>query len=262
MNDKINDIINLIKTMILYILVPFRIIFLLLLLRFSNIVLHFIKDESSIMSVILIFGKFIMFILSFNIDISKADYIKYMEYLYSDKKFICTINHTTLADGFVIASAFPRSNIVILRTILYSIFGYTEENNEKYGNIYVEKGKTSNKIKQRVDNRKSGDPIVFIAPGSGNIAKVPGNITEFSGKGAFVEGYPILPILIKYEDDSLHHNSDNGESMLHSCLKLFLVQNYKIKIKVCDMVEKIEGESIEEYKDRVYDIMNDIYIKM
>ena len=59
MNDKINDIINLIKTMILYILVPFRIIFLLLLLRFSNIVLHFIKDESSIMSVILIFGKFI-----------------------------------------------------------------------------------------------------------------------------------------------------------------------------------------------------------
>ena len=73
MNDKINDIINLIKTIILYILVPFRVIFLLLLLRLSNIVLHFIRDESSIMSVILIFGKFIMFILSFNIDISKAD---------------------------------------------------------------------------------------------------------------------------------------------------------------------------------------------
>lgn len=44
--------------------------------------------------------------------------------------------------------------------------------------------------------------------------------------------------------------------------KTLLVQNYKIKIKVCDMVEKIEGETIEEYKDRVYDIMNDIYIKM
>jgi 1-acyl-sn-glycerol-3-phosphate acyltransferase len=262
MNDKINDIVNLIKTIILYILVPFRVIFLLLLLRLSNIVLHFIRDDSSIMSVILILGKFIMFILSFNIDISKADYIKYMEYLYSDKKFICTINHTTLADGFVIASTFPRSTIVLLRTILYSIFGYTDENNEKYGNIYVEKGKTSNKIKERIDNRKPGDPIVFIAPGSGNIAKIPGNITEFNGKGAFVEGYPILPILIKYEDDSLHHNSDNGESMLHSCLKLFLVQNYKIKIKVCDMVEKKEGESIIEYKDRVYDIMNDLYNKM
>lgn len=261
-NNKMNNIINLIKTIILYILVPFRIIFLLLLLRLSNIILYFIRDESSILAVILIFGKFLMFILSFNIDISKEDYIKYMEYLYSDKKFICTINHTTLADGFVVASAFPRSSIVILRTVMYSIFGYTDENNEKYGNIYVEKGKTSNKIKERVNNRKAGDPVVFIAPGSGNIAKIPGNITEFGGKGAFVEGYPILPILIKYEDESLHHNSDNGESMLHSCLKLFLVQNYKIKIKVSDMVEKIEGESIDEYKDRVYKIMNDIYIAM
>jgi 1-acyl-sn-glycerol-3-phosphate acyltransferase len=262
MNDKINDIINLIKKIILYILFPFRVMFLLLLLRLSNIILHLVRDERSIMAVILIFGKLMMLILSFDIDISNADYIKYMGYLYSDKKFICTINHTTLADGFVIASAFPRSSIVMLRTILYSIFGYTDENNEKYGNIYVEKGKTSNKIKERVDNRKSGDPVLFIAPGSGNIAKIPGNITEFNGKGAFIEGYPILPIVIKYEDESLHHNSDNGESMLHSCLKLFLVQNYKIKIKVCDMVEKKEGESIIEYKDRVYDIMNNLYNKM
>ena len=259
---KMNDIINLIKTIILYILVPFRIIFLFILLRISNVVLYFIRDESSIMSVILIFGKFLMFILSLNIDLPKEDFVKYMNYLYSDEKFICTFNHTTLVDGFVLASAFPRGCYVILRTIVYNIFGYTDENNEKYGNIYVEKGKTSNIIKGRVDNRKSGDPIVFIAPGSGNIPKIPGNITEFSGKGAFVEGYPILPIVIKYEDDSLHHNSDNGESMLHSCLKLFLVQNYKIKIKVCDMVEKKEGESIEEYKDRVYDIMNDLYNKM
>jgi len=149
-----------------------------------------------------------------------------------------------------------------LRTIVYNIFGYTDENNEKYGNIYVEKGKTSNIIKGRVDNRKSGDPIVFIAPGSGNIPKIPGNITEFSSKGAFVEGYPILPIVIKYEDNSLHHNSDNGESMLHSWLKLFLVQNYKIKIRVCDMIEKKGEESVLEYKDRVYDIMNDEYKKM
>jgi 1-acyl-sn-glycerol-3-phosphate acyltransferase len=261
-NNKMNDIVNLIKTIILYILVPFRIIFLFILLRISNVVLYFIRDESSIMSVILIFGKFLMFILSLNIDLPKEDFVKYMNYLYSDEKFICTFNHTTLVDGFVLASAFPRGCYVILRTIVYNIFGYTDENNEKYGNIYVEKGKTSNIIKGRVDNRKSGDPIVFIAPGSGNIPKIPGNITEFSGKGAFVEGYPILPIVIKYEDNSLHHNSDNGESMLHSWLKLFLVQNYKIKIKVCDMIERKGEESVLEYKDRVYDIMNDEYKKM
>ena len=261
-NNKMNDIINFIKTIILYILVPFRIIFLLILLRFSNIVLHFIKDESSLMSVILIFGKFLMFVLSLNIDLPKEDFVKYMNYLYTDKKFICTFNHTTLADGFVLASAFPRGCYVILRTILYNIFGYTDENNEKYGSIYVEKGKTSAIIKQRVDNRKAGDPVIFIAPGSGNIPKIPGNITEFTGKGAFVEGYSILPVVIKYEDNSLHHNSDNGESMLHSCLKLFLVQNYKIKIKVCDMVDLLKDETVLEYKERVYNIMNEQYNKM
>jgi hypothetical protein len=139
------------------------------------------------------------------------------------------------------------------------MFGYTDENNEKYGTIYVEKGKTSNKIKNRIDNRKAGDPVIFIAPGSGNIPKVPDNITEFCGKGAFVEGYSILPVVIKYEDNSLDHNSDNGESIIHSSLKLFLVQNYKIKIRVCDMVELQEGETVEEYKDRVYNIMNEQY---
>lgn len=256
------DIISILKTIFLYIFLPFRIIFLFLLLRFSNVVIHYIRDESSLMSVFLIFGKLIMFTLSLTIDISKEDYIKYMSYLYSDKKFICTFNHTTLVDGFILASTFPRACYVVLKTFLFSIFNYTDENNEKYGTIYVEKGKTSNKIKDRIDNRKIGDPVIFIAPGSGNIPKIPGNITEFCSKGAFVEGYSIMPIVLKYEDNSLDHNSDNGESIVHSSLKLFLVQNYKIKIKVCDMVEMLEDETIEEYKDRVYNIMNDQYNSM
>ena len=50
--------------------------------------------------------------------------------------------------------------------------------------------------------------------------------------------------------------------MIHSCLKLFLVKDYNINIKVCDMVEYIEGETIDEYKGRVYNIMNDTYQKM
>jgi hypothetical protein len=50
--------------------------------------------------------------------------------------------------------------------------------------------------------------------------------------------------------------------MLHSWLKLFLVQNYKIKIRVCDMIEMLKEETVIEYKDRVYNIMNDEYKKM
>jgi len=257
-----DDIISLIKTFLIYVFMPFRVIFFIILMRFSNFILSYLEDESSIFSVILIFNKFFMFLLSLNINISKEDLITYMKYLYSDKKFICTFNHTTLTDGFILASTFQRGCYVILKVFMFAMAGYTDSNNEKYGSIYVEKGKTSKIIKNRVDNRKAGDPVIFIAPGSGNTPQTPGNITEFTGKGAFVEGYPILPILIKYEDESLNYNHDNGESMVHSCLKLFLVQNYNINIKLCDMVEIKENETTEEYRDRVYNIMNDQYQKM
>ena len=50
--------------------------------------------------------------------------------------------------------------------------------------------------------------------------------------------------------------------MLHSCLKLFLVKGYNLNLKVCDMVEYTEGETIEEYKNRVFNIMNKTYQEM
>ena len=64
------DILNIIKTILIYIFLPFRVIFLFLLLLFSNVVIHYIKDDSSISSVFLIFGKIIMFTLSLTYDIS------------------------------------------------------------------------------------------------------------------------------------------------------------------------------------------------
>ncbi len=87
------DIISILKTIFLYVFLPFRIIFIFLLLRFSNSVIHRIRDESSLMSVFLIFGKLIMFTLSLTIDLPKEDYMKYMNYLYSDKKLCCTKNN-------------------------------------------------------------------------------------------------------------------------------------------------------------------------
>jgi predicted phosphodiesterase len=47
--------------------------------------------------------------------------------------------------------------------------------------------------------------------------------------------------------------------MIHSYLKIFLVENYKITIKIGDMIDPDEKETIEEYRDRVYDIMNNDY---
>lgn len=250
---------SLLLTFLNYITMPFRFILFLGLMILSIHILQPLENESNIICGILSFAKLFMYILSFNINISKEDFIKYMEYLYSDKKFISTFNHTTLIDGFVLISAFPRSSYLILKVIIYTTIGYTDQINDLLGNIFVEKGTTSNKIKERVDNRKSGDKVLFIAPGSGNTSTIPGSITAFTSNGAFVHKYPILPIVIKYEDESLNYNHDNHESMLHSCLKLFLVRDYNINIKVCDMVEYEEGETIEAYNSRVYKIMNDTY---
>ena len=69
----------------------------------------------------------------------------------------------------------------------------------------------------------------------------------------------ILPIIIKYEDDTLDYNKELGESVIDAYFKLFLVENYKIKIKVGDIINPDKNESIEEYKNRVYNIMNREY---
>jgi len=120
-------------------------------------------------------------------------------------------------------------------------------------------GGTTKVIKERVDNRKCGDSPLYIAPCSGKPPENPGNISEFKSKGAFVNKTKILPIIIKYQDDSLNYNEEFGESMLHSYLKVFLVENYNITIKIGDIIEPDEKESVEEYKDKVYNIMNKDY---
>jgi hypothetical protein len=84
------------------------------------------------------------------------------------------------------------------------------------------------------------------------------NISKFIKKGAFVSKSKILPIIIKYEDYSIIYNYEH-ENVLASIFKLFLFENYKIKIKIGNMIDTKENESIEQYRDRVYEIMNQLY---
>ena len=141
---------SLLLTVLTYITMPFRFILFMIMMILSIQVLQHLNNESNIICGILWFAKMFMYLLSFNINISKEDLVKYMEYLYSDKKFISTFNHTTLVDGFVLISTFPRSSYLILKVIIYSTVGYTDKINDQLGNIFVEKGQTSNKIKERV----------------------------------------------------------------------------------------------------------------
>jgi 1-acyl-sn-glycerol-3-phosphate acyltransferase len=210
----------------------------------------------------LLMGKTMLYILSINVIFDDVDLVKYSEYLYSDKKFIAVFNHTSLVDPIVLYSIFERYSCVLLKNPIFSLCGYSDKIHKKLKNIFVAKNNTTSQILERVSNRKSGDSVLFIAPGAGNTPLNPDNITEFTGNGAFIGKYPILPIVLKLEDDSIHHNYDNGESYLHSIMKLFLLNNYKIKVIVGDMIEPYDNESIENYKNRTYNIMNDMYHKI
>lgn len=151
--------------------------------------------------------------------------------------------------------------IVLNKQKVFDYIGYDDESNSKSGSIFVNEDKKSNvttEIKETIYNRKKGQSVLFISPDANTLPDEENNISKFIKKGAFVSKSKILPIIIKYEDYSIIYNYEH-ENVLASIFKLFLFENYKIKIKVGDMIVPNENESIEEYKERVYHIMNEQY---
>ena len=240
-----------------YITFPFRVILVFIMMYIIFTCIENTEDEVKINQYRKLFGKLMIWGFSMDIIIEDEDLIKYNKYLYSDKKMLAVFNHSTMADGFIMPGIFDKTSVVLLK--IRSLPGYSETVNNKLKNIVVEKGKTSKKILDYIENREEGGNMLFIAPGSGNTPIIPGNITEFTSKSAFIGKYPIMPVILKYQDDSLNHNSDRGESVMHSYLKLFLIKDYKIRVKVLDLIEYEDEETIEEYRDRVYNIMNNAY---
>jgi hypothetical protein len=256
-------ILDYIKLFIHYLTTPLRIIIFIIACNVFHKIGECCNTPTALHMFQMLLGKIMMAIFGFNVEIADDDLVRYSQYLYSDEKLIVVFNHTTVIDGHILMATFERFSAVLLNVPAYKWIGYSDVIHEKYKNVWVEKNKTTNDIIDRVTNRKSGNPILFIAPGSGNVSANPDNITEFKGTGAFAGKFNVLPVTIQYEDDSIHHNNDNGESFVHSTLKLFITHyNYKIKIKVGNLIEYEENESIEDYKNRVYNIMNVQYQAM
>lgn len=250
------------KTFLIYVTLPIRVFLVYLIFFIGVYILHSLNKEGDITFCVLAMGKIMLYILSMHVKISDEDYIKYMDYLYSDEKYVCVFTHTTLVDAIVLFGTLPRTGPVMNKQNELKYILYDDSISDKLGGILLDRSKmggTTKVIKERVDNRKCGDSPLYIAPCSGKPPENPGNISEFKSKGAFVNKTKILPIIIKYQDDSLNYNEEFGESMLHSYLKVFLVENYNITIKIGDIIEPDEKESVEEYKDKVYNIMNKDY---
>jgi hypothetical protein len=251
---------------ILYLsLIPFKIILFVILIILGICVLKNTNSDCNITTLIIVFFKFVVhYLMYFNIEISDNDYNKYMRYLYSGEKYLCIFNHISILDGFILFSTFPKMGIVLYKNKVFDYIGYDDESNSKSGSIFVNDDKKSSvttKIKETIYNRKKGQSVLFISPDANKLPDKEDNMSKFIKKGAFVSKSKILPIIIKYEDYSMIYNPEH-ESVLESFFKLFLFENYKIKIKVCDMIDPSENEGIEEYRDKVYVIMNQLYKEM
>lgn len=247
-----------------YVFAPLKAIFMVIFLLLGVGLLHN-TDFNNAYMIIIIFFKIFVYILSYKIDISDDDYNRYMNYLYSDEKYICVFNHISLLDGFLLFATFPKMGVVLNKHNFYEYLNYDDNANSKSGSIFVsltEKTNVTKKIKKHVDSRKPGGHVLLIAPCEGNLPDEPSDIGYFNRKGAFVNKSKILPILMKYENYSLIYSHEH-ETILGSIFKLFLApNNFKIKIKIGDMIEANEKETICEYRDRVYNIMNEQYKEM
>jgi 1-acyl-sn-glycerol-3-phosphate acyltransferase len=254
------------KKFLNYVLTPFRIALFIIVVFIGFRIGGNLNDREYFRHLLIVFNKVLLLLLSVDVKIDEDDLHKYMLHLYSDRKFLVVFNHTSTVDGFAIMKTFPACSFIMSKLQLtssinvYNLIGYTQKYHDTIGSIFVEKGTTTEKIIQHVQKRKKGDSVLFIAPGAGITPKNPYDISEFTGSGAFAGKFPVLPILIKSEDDSL--DCHEGESITHHILKMFLLYDYQVKIKVLDMIEPYDDETIEEFKNRTFSIMNDEYKKI
>ena len=129
------------------------------------------------------------------------------------------------------------------------------------GCITVKEGGTVETIKDDVRNRKANDNILVVFPDAMDRIPINKNIAPFK-TGAFATGIDILPILIKYKD----HKVDptfywyKKENPFHGWIKLLLNDNFKTTVKVLPLIKAMDD--VEQYKDKVYNIMSSNLAKL
>ena len=99
------------------------------------------KKDNDITYCVLTMGKMMLYILSINIKISDEDYIKYMNYLYSDEKYLCVFTHTTLVDMIVMFGTLPKCAPIMNKHNELKYILYDESINDKLGGILLDRSK-------------------------------------------------------------------------------------------------------------------------
>ena len=182
------------------------------------------------------------------------------KYYNSNRPFIIVSNHTSLWDGLMLNNAFCRLRYLAAKDANKMIFG-TKYIFDKLDCIIVKESGTVKTIQERVKKRQPNDNILVIFPDA--MDRIPNgrNIAPFK-TGAFVNGFDILPILIKYKDYTVDPTFYwyKKENPFHAWIKILLNSKFSTTIKVLPLIKSMDN--VEEFKDKVYKIMSDNLVKL
>lgn len=160
---------------------------------------------------------------------------------------ILIFTHCTLLDQYIVYKELNDVMKIVVRedtcVFPYNIMA------KRIGHIMVNKNsKASDKIKDFVNERKSGDRMLMIAPSAGYSNNDNQNKLEEFRTGAFLPLTPVLPVIIKY---SPYINWKNGQSFLNFLYEILSAEKKLYSFKVLDEVQPKENETPEEFKERV-----------
>lgn len=200
-------------------------------------------------------GKTFFWICNFN-KFKVVGFERYKEMLESDKKFLIIANHVTIWDGFALMAALGDLGFVSSKKAALLLPGMTDLLYTFNSIIMDNKGRTTDYIINHVSKRKRGDNPLVIFADAMNPVPVERNIAPFK-TGAFVGKFDILPVVIKYKNYTIDPTIRwyKGEDYIINTVKMLLDSHCDVHVEVLEPVS-CGSLSVEQYRDKVYDIMN------
>jgi 1-acyl-sn-glycerol-3-phosphate acyltransferase len=232
---------------------------LFLIVYITLIIFIFIFPKKIIKKYIYIFTYLTIYLMGYSsIKINNLNIFN--KYLNNDENIIIVCNHKSLFDSFILY-ALTKGNISFLfNENIPNIVPFCKYLLEQKCNCLVTKKKnTVNDIKYYVKKRKKGDEILCIFSDACGKIENNKNIAEFKS-GAFVNKFKIIPIIIKYKNYKIDptHKWYNNELFI-SILKLFYGESGDIIIDINEIIECKKEWNINDYKNYVYNFMNNKY---
>ena len=179
---------------------------------------------------------------------------KYYEFKKNYSNGVALFTHTSYFDSVVLLNELkePISFVVLKDALILNTYKLAK----KWNCLIIEKKqKNTEVITKKILERKKNDPLLLIAPAGekGMVQEDEYELCEFR-TGAFVSKSPVLPILINY---SPHIYCTEDTDKFKYILGLINREKLYYKVTILDPIFPEENDTIDDFKNRVYKIMNE-----